>query len=150
MFCLWLYLLLRLFYSYTGTLVLYKMPEKIKRTIILRAIEEAKLAHHKHLMGSVIFDKRYIISSGHNYPSKSLKHFHPKFARWKGSVHAEVDAIIRARRDIKGCSLLIIRLLNTGLGMAKPCDQCFAYLSHVGIKNVYYSNNLGEIVNVRL
>jgi len=122
----------------------------IKSSIISKAVSEAMLAEHKHKLGACLFNKRYIISSGRNYPSKSLKHFHPKFSRWKGSVHAEVDAIIRARRDVKGCSILVIRLVKNGFGMAKPCEQCLAYLSHVGIKNIYYSNNLGEIINARL
>lgn len=91
-------------------------------------------------MGAVITKKKVILSKGHNYSHKSIKNFHPRFQKWKGSVHAEVDCIIKARRGLTGTVMYVVRIGKNGkLLNSKPCDRCFAYLQHVGIKKVYYS-----------
>lgn len=118
----------------------------IRASIISRAVGEANQAKHSHQVGAVIFNKRYIISSGRNYPCKSVKHLKPIYSRWKGSVHAEVDAVIKARRDVRGCSMLVLRLVSTGFGMAKPCSQCYSFLEHIGIRTIFFSNEKGDIV----
>jgi deoxycytidylate deaminase len=122
---------------------------KIKKYIINTAIKEAGLSTYKHHMSAIIFNKHCVVSVGRNYPCKSVKHLHPKFTRWRGSVHAEIDCIMRAKRDISGHSILVIRLMKNGeLGMAKPCKHCLSYLDHVKIKNTYYSDSKGEIVKL--
>jgi deoxycytidylate deaminase len=119
---------------------------KLQNSFLLaKAISEALKSSHKHKVGSVIFDKKRVFSTGRNYPSKSVKHLKNKFKKWNSSIHAEVDAIIKAKRDLKGMSMLIVRVSKSGLALAKPCKYCLEYCNHVGIKNIYYSNELGEI-----
>ncbi|MCK9439748.1 MAG: deaminase [Candidatus Caldatribacteriota bacterium] len=106
------------------------------------AVEEAKKSDHKQRIGAIIFDKSKIISKGFNSSQKSVKHLKKKFQRWPGTVHAEVDAIIKARTDVKGLSMIVIRINNFNqLKLAKPCKWCQMYIKYVGIKKVIYSLN---------
>ena len=112
----------------------------ISNTFINIAIEEAKKSDHKQKIGCVIFNKKRIISKGYNTSLKSIKKLHPKFQRWPGSVHAEVDAIIKAKKDLKGCSMLIVRVNKKNqLRLAKPCDSCMKYIEYVGIHKIFYT-----------
>lgn len=112
----------------------------ISSTLINIAIEEAKKSDHKQKVGAVIFDKKRIISKGHNTCQKSVKKLHPKFQRFKYSVHAEVDSIIKAKKDLKGTSILVVRLnKNNQFRLSKPCFNCMNYIEYVGIKKVFYS-----------
>ncbi len=112
----------------------------ISSTLINIAIEEAKKSDHKQKVGAVIFDKKRIISKGHNTCQKSVKKLHPKFQRFKYSVHAEVDWIIKAKKDLKGTSILVVRLnKNNQFRLSKPCFNCMNYIQYVGIKKVFYS-----------
>jgi len=119
--------------------------------LINKAIEEAERSDNRFRIGAIIFNKKNVISSGHNCSFRSAKHLIPSFQKRKHSIHAEVDAIIKARTDIKGYSLLVIRLnAKGGLTLSKPCSHCMMYIEYVGIKNIYYSNNLGEIERIKL
>ena len=75
----------------------------------MKEYEESKKSNHRQKVGCVIFDKKRIISKGHNYSQKSVKKFHPKFQKFQYSIHAEVDAIIKAKRDFQ----IIHRLFST-------------------------------------
>jgi len=104
------------------------------------AILESQKSDHKQKIGCVIFNKKKIISKGHNTSLKSTKKLHPKFQRWPGSVHAEVDAIIKAKKDLKGCDMLIVRVnKHNQFRIAKPCETCIKYIKHVGIHKIYYT-----------
>ena len=104
------------------------------------AVQEARKSTYGQRVGAVIIKKKVILSKGHNYSHKSIKNFHPRFQRWKHSVHAEVDCIIKARRDVTGAIMYVIRIGKTSkFRNSRPCKKCFAYLDHVGIKKVYYS-----------
>ncbi len=122
----------------------------MNKGILKKAIEEAEKSTHKYKIGAVIFDKKRIVSCGHNYPSKSVRSITYRFCKRKGSVHAEVDAIIRARQDLKGYSILVVRINKKGeLLNAAPCSFCMAYIEYVGLKYVYYST-LEGIVKLKL
>jgi deoxycytidylate deaminase len=104
------------------------------------AKEQANLSTHRHKMGAVVFSKTQVVSKGFNIPQKSVKHLLPVFQRWEFSIHAEVGAILNARRDLKGKSMLVIRKdKEDRLHFAKPCTHCIEYLKFVGIKKVIYS-----------
>jgi len=114
----------------------------IRSSLIDHAIKVARNGDHKQRVGCIIFDKKKILSHGHNTCQKSIRRLHPQFQRWEGSVHAEVDAIIKARCDLKGTSILVIRInRKEELRLAKPCQHCKKYIEYVGIKKVYYSTS---------
>jgi len=114
----------------------------INDKLIAIAILESKKSNHKQKVGCVIFDKKRIISKGHNTSQKSVRKLHPKFQKFPFSVHAEVDAIIKAKKDLKGMSMLVIRINNKGeFRNSKPCKKCMNYINYVGIKKIYFSVN---------
>lgn len=120
----------------------------MKRTInffpaaIKVAVKEAQKSDYFQKVGAVIIKKKTILSKGHNYAHKSAKKLHPKFKRWENSIHAEADAILKARTDLKGATIYVIRLGSSGkFRFAKPCNHCKTYLKHVGIKKVFYSTD---------
>jgi deoxycytidylate deaminase len=123
----------------------------LTKCLIKKVLEEAEKSTHHHRVGCAIFKGKKIFSVGRNYACRSAKHLHPRFTRWRGSLHGEVSAILSARCDLKGASLLVIRINKKGeYRLAKPCKQCWAYLEFVGIKYCYYSNNDGEIIKERI
>ena len=110
------------------------------------AIEEANKSLHRQKVGAVIFNKKVVISSGHNYKLKSVRSVTQKYLKYRYAIHAEIDAIIKAKADLKGASILVVRVNNNGeLRMAKPCKYCMMYIDYVNIKNIFYSNRNGEI-----
>lgn len=117
--------------------------------VLNTAIEEAgKSTHHPHI-GAVVFKGKRIFGSGHNgirSSSLPMKHRH-----WEESLHAEQAALLNLDWDkLKGCSMLVVRVSKTGMfGICKPCPMCSKIINHVGIKNVYYSNEQGEIVSAK-
>jgi len=107
-----------------------------------QAVNAALKSSYHQRLGAVIYDKKRIISVGYNQPERSVKNHHPKFRKHSTSIHAEVAAILRARQNLKGMSILVVRLNNNKqFRMARPCDHCMAYLDFVGIKKVTYSIN---------
>jgi len=112
----------------------------IKQSLINIAVEEAKKGNHKHRTGCVVFDKKRILSKGYNSCQKSVRNLHPKFQKWPYSVHAEVDAIIKAKKDLKGSSLLVVRINKKNqFRLSKPCSNCLQYIEYIGIKKIFYS-----------
>jgi deoxycytidylate deaminase len=112
----------------------------IQSTFINVVIEEAKKSDHKQKVGCIIFDKKKILSKGHNVCQRSIKKLHPKFQRYPFSVHAEVLAIINAKRDLRGTSLLVVRINKKNqFRLSKPCKDCMKYIEYVKIKNIFYT-----------
>lgn len=104
------------------------------------AVEEAKKSTFNPKVGAVIFNKNIFVSSGHNYANRSIKKHHPKYRKTKYSIHAEVDAIIKAKTDLKNKSIIVIRINNKNqFRLSRPCNFCIEYLKYVGIKRIYYS-----------
>lgn len=106
------------------------------------AVKEAQKSIHKQRVGCVIFHKKEVLSTGHNYPQRSAKSLHPRFQRYPHSIHAEIDCILKAKTDLKGASLLVVRLNNQNqLRLAKPCTSCMSYIDHIGIKKLIYTTS---------
>lgn len=106
------------------------------------AMEEASKSDFRQQVGAIIFSKNSIISYGHNVAQRSVKHMLSKFQRWPNSIHAEVAAVLNAKTDLRGMSILVVRTNNKNqLMMSKPCLHCMSYLKYVGIKKAYYSIN---------
>lgn len=110
------------------------------------AVDNAKQSQHKYRIGAVIWKGKNIISTGYNHSFKSARSVNRKYLEYRHSIHAEVDAIINAKRDLKRCNILVIRInKNDKLVNAKPCKYCMGYLEYVGIKNIYYSTKDSKI-----
>lgn len=104
------------------------------------AVKEAEKSTYHQKVGAVVFNKNEFISCGHNYPNRSIQNHHPKFRKYPQTVHAEVDAIINARKDLKGASIIVVRINNQGqLRLSKPCKYCMMYIKHVQLKKIYYT-----------
>jgi deoxycytidylate deaminase len=107
---------------------------------IKHAVEEAKRSNYYQKVGAIIFNKKIIISRGYNQSQRSCKHLNPIFQKWPGTIHAEIDAVIKARTDIRNMSILVVRVnRHNQLRLAKPCNWCQMYLEYVGIKKIIYS-----------
>jgi len=121
----------------------------VSDNLIELACKEALLSLCQHRVGAVIWDKKNIISVGHNYYLKSKRSYTKKFIKNTG-IHAEVDAITNARTELKGCSILVVRVArNHDLVLAKPCDWCYGYIKHVGLRWLYYTT-INDIVKERV
>lgn len=106
-------------------------------TIVKAALKEAAKSKHKHKLGAVIFKHGKIISKGYNQTSRGYSF---NYGHWEGSLHAELAAIIGARTDLKGSSILVARNNHR---LAKPCECCFAAIKAAGIKKIFYTTDLG-------
>jgi len=105
----------------------------------------------KYLIGAVCLDRGgNVISYGFNSYSKThpLQYHYAQKTQKKERIflHAEIAAIIRARRKID--TLIIARIMYKSLryGLSKPCPICTLAIMEAGIKNVYFTNSYGELV----
>lgn len=114
--------------------------------ILKLAIEQAEKSEHNYRVGAVIFKGKKIVGYGYNQV-RSCSRIPERYRKHRNSVHAEQIAILNSKRDISGHDILVIRISRKGkLLLARPCEYCMASIDHVGIKNIYYSNELGELV----
>jgi dCMP deaminase len=85
--------------------------------------------------GCVIVDSSHkIVSTGYNGfpaggPDNELPNTRPE--KYDFIIHAEMNAILNARCDLRGCSMYI-----TGL----PCKNCLKHIVGVGIKKLIVGN----------
>lgn len=69
------------------------------------------------------------------------------------SVHAEINAVFKARRkvDLEGSVMYVARKTYFGeVSLARPCQMCVYVLQRYGVKRVYYtvSDNMHVVMNV--
>jgi len=86
-------------------------------------------------VGAVLVKDREIVSTGYNGAPKGMKHcieagcILDKSNHCIRSVHAEANAIIKARCNIQGAELFCTYA---------PCIECCKLIINAGIKKVYY------------
>lgn len=115
--------------------------------IINAAIQQCELSTYRVHIGAVLFKGKRIISVGHNAIRTSS--ISPKHKLFHNSLHAEQACLLNLDwTKLKGSSILVVKVSPTEkrLGMARPCPLCMKLLNFVGIKNIYYSNEDGEII----
>lgn len=106
---------------------------------ILKKVAMNSSLNHKH--GACLMNKNTIYSIGFN-----------RYIKEKSTIHAEIDAICKMNKNaksLKGVDILIIRInekTDCKLKNSRPCNACIDKLCQRGIRKVYYSNDLGEIV----
>lgn len=114
--------------------------------IIKLAIEEAKKSNYKYKVGAIIFKSNRIYAKGHNYQSRPTGNLHPELRHPYFSIHAEIDAISKLKRNSKNLDLLVIRIVgkkNIRLAMSKPCKYCQRAFKHILFNKIYFSNESG-------
>ena len=105
---------------------------------------------HRHKLGAVIFRKNEIITTGFN-KMKS----HPLQLKYNNNehkifLHAEIDAIIKAKGRTEGNSIIVVRKMSLGeFGTSKPCAACLQAIIASGIKRVTFFEE-GEFRTIRL
>lgn len=116
--------------------------------------ESLKSNYHDIHIGCVAVYKNQIIASGHNssktHPIQSL---YNKYRPISGvgylpaKLHAEIDCLNKLRSldiDFSKVSLYVFRETKTGkFGMCRPCRACMNAINDLGIKNIYYTTELG-------
>lgn len=104
-------------------------------TLAEAVAQKSKDPHTK--VGSVVIDQDMrVVSTGYNgFPSgfADTPERWERPTKYKYVVHAEMNAILYARRDLRGC------LLYTTL---MPCTQCLKLIAAAGINIVVYKNEL--------
>lgn len=109
---------------------------KISRFINV-AKELAERSSHNYKLGAVIYKHGKIVSTGYNKTNRGVnKHY----GHWSGSLHAELSAIINARTDLTGASIVVARRYGR---LARPCTHCLAAIKEAGIKQVWFTDGLG-------
>jgi len=107
-------------------------------------------------VGAIIVLGSRIISTG-----ACTTKTHPANPKIKASTKrdqlcAEIVAALKStkilsRAQIKNCRVYIARKRKDGtVAMAKPCKHCTKFLKELGIRAVFYTNNIGQIESVRL
>ena len=111
------------------------------------AIKVSQLSNHKFKIGAVISKGRRIISFGINKYKSHPKQINPHTKQQGTSIHAELDALIRAPYPlINNSSIYIARLLRNGeTGYCRPCSSCIILLKQYGIKKMIYTLENDEI-----
>lgn len=113
----------------------------------------AKLSDFPRIkIGAVAVYKHHIISSGCNCQKTSPVQKKYNIYRFsddiKHSMHAETVCLkpLIGRTDInfKDVSLYVYRENCHGeLSLARPCKSCMKFINDLGIKNIFYSTNIG-------
>lgn len=82
-------------------------------------------------VGSVIADGKHLVSVGFNGFPKGMRDDEHLYERrdfkYERTIHAEVNAILNARRSVEGFTLYVNR---------PPCVNCSLYIIQSGIKRV--------------
>lgn len=122
----------------------------LNSTLLKKAKSVAMESEHEYKLAAIIFDKHKIISYSENKLRYNAK-LPEAFRSWYESLHAEQSAIIKARRDVSGMSMLVVRLRkDREFGLAKPCPLCEGFAKFNKIKYVYYTTNEGTIERLKL
>lgn len=109
-------------------------------------------------LGAVIFKKNCFISSGYNQRKtapflyfKKYKWLLRKTGKKQITLHAEMNAIIRARRfNTNGASIIVYRETKDGkMANAMPCSFCLVLLKEFGFRKVYFTTKNGiDSINI--
>lgn len=106
------------------------------------AVKAALQSSHKQRIGAVVSKNGRILSVAHNEVRYKKGNFKRK---WINSLHAEQAAMLDL--DCKGADLFVVRVRNNGeLSNSCPCLICRELIISKQIRNVFYSNENGDIV----
>ena len=91
-------------------------------------------------VGAVVFKNKRFISAGFNGFPKKIKDLPERLSdrdlKLKIVIHAELNAILFAKRSLKGCSIAVYPFM--------PCSSCSSIIIQKGIKRVIAPENDNE------
>lgn len=104
--------------------------------------------YHPYRVGAVIVKGRRIIAGGTN-KNKTHTIIRNKLDKFSlvNKLHAEMAAILRARTDLNGAKIYVLRVCPDnahGTGMSRPCKLCYRLIRGSGIKEVVYTTGNPE------
>lgn len=125
-------------------------------------MEAKKGENQRFNVGCVVAYKGHIIGRGHN-SNKShpmQKKYNRKYRSFNNNngafindtIHAEVSAlmnipyVIGKDVDFSKCKIYVYRICNgkpLGYGNARPCQACLHMIKDVGIRHVFYTDDMG-------
>jgi len=119
--------------------------------IITLAKREAEKSTSRYRLGALIYRKKEIISTGYNKILTNCPKIPEKYKKYPTSVHAEMAAIVNARANLAGTTLVVVRINRCGKLMHSfPCKHCFPYIVLLGIKRIIYINANGKVAQLKL
>ena len=99
----------------------------------------------KHV--TFVLNRGTVICYGINKPHKTSP-LAKKFGHRSSCIHSELAAILKfphAPKELRKYTFVNIRVMANGsIGMSKPCKHCQLLLMAFGIKNVWWTNKVGE------
>tara|TARA_B100000497_G_scaffold127985_1_gene172282 strand:- start:1290 stop:1772 length:483 start_codon:yes stop_codon:yes gene_type:complete len=104
------------------------------------AMEAAKKSTMLQRHGCIIIYKNKNIATGTNTTVDTCGF----------SIHAEVDAINKAKKiltktELKNSKLIVVRIgqesMDYPLKYSKPCPSCMKCIKNIGIKQIFYTTN---------
>lgn len=118
-------------------------------------------------VGCVLVYHHKVIGAGHNEdktsPEQKYYNRYRTFNNSKGPVydklHGEISALssisypVDIKTDWSKVSIYIYRIapgLKNKIGMARPCPSCRQALIDKGLKNVYYTSDMGGFIYERM
>jgi len=91
--------------------------------------------------GSVIVKGGRVISTGVNKERSHPRIVSSEHIKQHCSVHAEVDAIKRAK-DVNGATIYVARVNRRGEQRdSRPCNRCYEAIKNSGIKKIVYTTS---------
>ena len=124
------------------------MTKREKRYFDLAKAVAMSSEHNKVHIGAVIINKKQIISTAANslksHPLQKVLNLH-RFSKsvimqMKNTLHAEINAILRAKTNLYGAEIFVYREDKNGrISLCRPCNACMAEIKKVGIKTIYYT-----------
>lgn len=109
----------------------------------------------KYVVGAIALDhKGNIISKGCNSFVKTHP-FQKKIAESVGKphkiyLHAEISALVQAHSKIDTLIIARIRQSDNSIAISKPCPVCSEAIRQAHIKKVYFTNDLGELILLKI
>lgn len=123
------------------------------------AIEAPGVQDRFKLSAGVVYKRKLIATGVNSYKTHPLM-LGPGYRRGQIHLHAEVDAIKNALRlvtqdDLTKCDLYIVRVKRPDIhskhwvhGLAKPCEGCQMTIATFGLRNVLYTTDEHDRLNV--
>lgn len=110
-----------------------------------RAVEIARTSSAEHFLHAAVIHKgkRFLVGAS-NVPHKT----HPQGSGPHSTAHAEIRAIIRAKRmlkseDLSGYSIYVLRLNRCGVvKLSKPCPDCMKFIEKHGLRVDWSEENV--------